>query len=544
MLTISAGDSSARGEGPALQLTPNGRARIPCAVKLWRSGIVWSVLNLIGGFGNFAFSALMARRLSHAEFGYSNTTQTGFITCLNLPLATVTTALVHYIAYFRGRNDEARLQGLLAGCEKFLLQATIAGSLLAVALAKPLGSFFDYRQTLMLTALSYILVNLWSNFGIALCQGMAWFKRLAIIGLVAVALRYAFGWVVTKKYPTAEMAVSAATFSFLANISLLYWRRGIFKHGSLKISPWNREFVHFLLVTGAYVAGNWFFISGQELVAQKYFSGDELGSYEFAMRWGLALPGTVSPFLLILFSSRSGGTKGHSDQRILLALYSVGLACGAGRPDSLPAPAGANDVRARQCASCGDADPADDRNDVRRAAASDWPVEPRQPLVQAGGPLRRAGLDLLADAVGDRAHPNCSTPRHAFRRGRSFLYFVDCVAHHRAATGPHRGSGLASGQRPPVHPRAMGRRADAAMSALRADFLFQKVARGIAQAAAVFEFLTHPLARGDGMLQAVNAISQARHTSNKLHALFFAACELAGATWACHRLSTFRNICH
>ncbi len=298
-------------------------------MKLWRSGIVWSVLNLIGGFGNFAFSALMARRLSHAEFGYSNTTQTGFITCLNLPLATVTTALVHYIAYFRGRNDEARLQGLLAGCEKFLLQATIAGSLLAVALDKPLGSFFDYRPTLMLTALSYILVNLWSNFGIALCQGMAWFKRLAIIGLVAVALRYAFGWVVTKKYPTAEMAVSAATFSFLANISLLYWRRGIFKHGSLKISPWNREFVHFLLVTGAYVAGNWFFISGQELVAQKYFSGDELGSYEFAMRWGLALPGTVSPFLLILFSSRSGGTKGHSDQRILLALYSVGLACGA-----------------------------------------------------------------------------------------------------------------------------------------------------------------------------------------------------------------------
>ena len=113
----------------------------------------------------------------------------------------VSTALVHYIAHFRGQNDEARLQGLLAGCQKFLFQVTIAGSILAALLAKPLGRFFHFRTSLMLTALVCVLVSLWSGFAVALCQGMAWFKRLAIIGLVGVGMRLLFGWVMTKRFP-------------------------------------------------------------------------------------------------------------------------------------------------------------------------------------------------------------------------------------------------------------------------------------------------------------------------------------------------------
>jgi O-antigen/teichoic acid export membrane protein len=300
-------------------------------VKLWRSGIIWSVLSFICGLGNFAFSAMIARRLSKAEFGYSNTTLTGFIGFLSLPLAIISMALIHYIAHFRGKNDEARLQGLLAGCQKFLLQATIAGSVLALVLARPLAGFFGFRTTLMLVALVYILVSLWSGFALALCQGMAWFKRIAVIALVAVYMKILFGWVMTTKFPTAEMAVSAATFSLLANLSLLYWWKAIFRHGAERISPWNREFVEFLFVTAAYVAGNYFFLNGDSLVSQKYFLPDSLGDYQYAARWAVALPLTIAPLLLVMFTSRSGGKEGHarSDQRVLLTLYATGLACGA-----------------------------------------------------------------------------------------------------------------------------------------------------------------------------------------------------------------------
>jgi O-antigen/teichoic acid export membrane protein len=313
----------------ALPLTRQGRPRITCEVKLWRSGIFWSVLTFVGGLGNLAFSAMIFRRLSQTEYGYSNTTMT-YVGFLSLPLSMVSTALIHYIAYFRGQNDEARLQGLLAGCQKFLLKATIAGSLLVVVLANPLGRVFGYRASLVLVALICVLVGLWSGFAVALCQGMAWFKRMAILGLVAVGMRLLFGWVMTKRFPTAEIAVLAFAFSLLANLSLLYWWKDIFRHGATRISPWNQEFVNFLLVTGAYVVGNWFFLNGDDLVANKYFPGDNLGAYEVAARWDRALPGIVLPLLLVMFTSRSGGKERQalSDQRILLSLYAVGLGCG------------------------------------------------------------------------------------------------------------------------------------------------------------------------------------------------------------------------
>lgn len=300
-------------------------------MKLWRSGIIWAILSFISGLGNYAFSALVGNRLTIEEFGFANSTL-DFITFLGLPLQMVSTALIHYIAYFRGKNDDARLRGLLAGCREFLLKITIAGSVLVIMLANPLGTFFHFpRGSLMMAALICVLVGLWSGFAAALCQGMAWFKRLAVIGLVAVCLRLLFGWFVLKRADTAEIAVSATTFSLFANLALLYWWKDIFQRDAERISPWNREFLSFLIVTGATVGGTYFFTTGDGLVAKRYFTGSDNGAYQVAARLGRAIPQTVGPLLLVMFTSRSGSKHGAAitDQRILLALYALGLACGA-----------------------------------------------------------------------------------------------------------------------------------------------------------------------------------------------------------------------
>jgi hypothetical protein len=160
---------------------------------------------------------------------------------------------------------------------------------------------------------------------------MAWFKRLAILGLIAVCLRLLFGWIMTKHFPIAEVAVSATTFSLLANLGLLYWWKDIFRHASARISPWNREFLNYLLVTAAYVGGVWFFLQGDSLVAERYFSPSDNKAYQAAGALGRAIPATVTPLLLVMFTSRSGSREGPAgtDQRILLGLFAVGLACGA-----------------------------------------------------------------------------------------------------------------------------------------------------------------------------------------------------------------------
>jgi O-antigen/teichoic acid export membrane protein len=300
-------------------------------VKLWRSGIVWSVLSFIAGLGNLAVSAVLGHRLSKPEYGFANSAL-DFITFLGLPLQAFSTALIHYIAHFRASNDQARLQGLLAGCQKVLLKVSIGGSILAILLFKPLGTFFHFpRPSLMLMALLCMLAAVWSGLAVAMCQGMAWFKRMAVIGVVAVLMRFTFCWALTKPFPTAEIAVGATLFSFIANLSLLYWWKDIFQHGSEQISPWNRQFANFLIVTAGTVAGTFFFTAGDGLAAQRYFSGNDLGAYQGAARFGRAIPATVGPLLMVMFTSRSGNKEGAAitDQRILLGLYAIGLACGA-----------------------------------------------------------------------------------------------------------------------------------------------------------------------------------------------------------------------
>ena len=283
--------------------------------------------------GNLACSFILGHRLAPfpGEFGYCNTLL-DFAGFLGLPLQMLNMSVVHYVAHFRARNDEARLQGLLAGCQKLLLWATAGGSLLAIILAEPLGRYFDFpRATMMLAAVLCGLAGWRSGFGVALCQGMAWFKRMAVISVAVVAVRMLFAWTLTKRFHTAEVALSCTTIGLLVNFTLFYWWKDIFRHGAQKISPWNREFADFLLATGATVAGTYFFTFGDSLVSNKYFPHAALDAYQAAARFGRAIPATVGPLLIVTFTSRSGSKEGAAarDQRILLSLYAAGLACGA-----------------------------------------------------------------------------------------------------------------------------------------------------------------------------------------------------------------------
>src|SRR5437867_10617502 len=221
--------------------------------KLWRSGIILSSAGFLAGLGNYAFQGIMGRLLDKAEFGYVNFTL-GFIGLLSLPLQIGTTSLTHYIAHFRAEADEARVQELLAGCRKFLFRLTLAGSITAVVLLKPLSVFFEFRAGLMLAALFCVLAGLWAAFATALCQGLAWFRRLALISLVTVVLRLAFGSAALAKYRVAEAAVMASGIAFLANLVLLYWRKE-FMGSRAANSPYNREFFQYLAVGAACMTG-------------------------------------------------------------------------------------------------------------------------------------------------------------------------------------------------------------------------------------------------------------------------------------------------
>jgi hypothetical protein len=299
---------------------------------LLQSGLIFSAISFITGLGNMAFQAVMARHLKeHGDYGNANSAINALIPLLGLLPAVAAFAVVHYIAHFKACGDHARLQGLLVGCRKFLFWITIAGSVLAVLVIQPLSNYFHYSGSLMLATLVCTLLGLWASFAGALCQGLSWFKRLAFIGLLTMLLRVGFGWFVTLKWPSPETAVLASAFALLANLILLYWRKEL-SLPSAPVSPWNREFVYFIIVSAACVVGSYLFTQGDLLIAKKFFVGTDNDAYNCAERLAAALPITVSPLLAVLFTSRSGARSGNVvvEQLKLLGIYVFGLLFGAG----------------------------------------------------------------------------------------------------------------------------------------------------------------------------------------------------------------------
>ena len=297
--------------------------------KLLQSGVILSSANFVAGLGNFAFQAIIGRQLKESgEYGLVNTTL-GYVGLLGLPLAIATMAITHYIARYDFHGDDARLQGLLAGCRKFLFRLTVAGSLLAILLAKPLSDFLHYRPGLTFAALGCVLAGLWGGLATALCQGLSWFKRLALISILGVGIRLLFGGVVVMKFPAAEWAVLASAVAVMGNLILLFWRKDL-RRTAQPISPWDRDFVQFLIVSAALVAGGYCFSQGDLLVAQRFFSKPELDDYSSAGVFARALPVTVGPLLTVLFTYRSTAHTGDAlrEQLKLIGLYAAGLVCG------------------------------------------------------------------------------------------------------------------------------------------------------------------------------------------------------------------------
>jgi hypothetical protein len=303
------------------------------ARNLLQSGIIFAAISLLTTLVHYVFQIIVSRQLGGetGEYGLALTTLT-FVGFLGLPLAIAAQAVTHYIARFHFSGDNVRLHGLLAGCRRFLFHVTIAGSVIAIILVKPLGDFFHIpRPSLTLIALACVLGGLWSSYVTALCQGLAWFKRLAFIGLLAAILRVLFGWLTTKTWPVAECAVLATAVMLLANLFLLFWKNDFPRRTDTAISPWDREFVQFLAVSTACILGLNCFSQGDLLVANKFFAKGDLDAYGSAGLLARALPTAVGPLLAVLFTHRSGRHHGDAlhEQLKLLGLYAFGLFSGA-----------------------------------------------------------------------------------------------------------------------------------------------------------------------------------------------------------------------
>jgi O-antigen/teichoic acid export membrane protein len=296
--------------------------------KLVRSGVFYTIALFVVGLGNFAFQPLIGRHLEKADFGLVNVTLP-LITFLSLAPQALGQAIAHYVSHFHASGDDARLQGLIAGCRRALFHLTLYGSLMAAALVVPLSAFFKYPSGIMVVTMICVIAGFWTTFASALCSGLGWFGRMALILLGGMILRLAFGAVMLLKFQSADIGVLATGFSMLSYLALLHWRKELTSEAK-PVSPWNREFAGYVAVAAAFIYGNYFFTMGDLLVTQRYFSKTEVGDYSAAHMLAMSLPIVVNPLLSVLFTSRSAHRHASilREQLTLLGLSAVGLAVG------------------------------------------------------------------------------------------------------------------------------------------------------------------------------------------------------------------------
>src|SRR5208283_3204119 len=265
------------------------------ARRLLESGVIFTAISFLTLLVHWVFQFIVSPHLggNSGEYGLVLVT-IAFITVLGLPLQIASQAVTHYIARFHFSGDDARLHGLLAGCRKFLFHITIAGSVATAILIKPLGDFFHIpRPSLTFIALICVLANFWAAYVIMICQGLGWFKRLALIGLLAAGLRLLFGGLTTKIWPFAELGVAASGVMLLAYLTLLFWKKEFPQRTGEVISPWTKEFKQFLIVSCAWAIGSNCFSQGDLLVANKFFSKTDIDAYGSAGLLARALPTVV-----------------------------------------------------------------------------------------------------------------------------------------------------------------------------------------------------------------------------------------------------------
>ena len=132
---------------------------------------------------------------------------------------------------------------------------------LAVIVVKPLSDFFHYQRKPDAGDTGLRAAAALGGLRHGAVPGLAWFKRLAFIGFLAMVLRVLFGWFITLKWPSAEMRGAGSGVALLANLVLLFWRKDLSLHGD-PVSPWNSEFVQYFIVSAACVVGTILFHPG------------------------------------------------------------------------------------------------------------------------------------------------------------------------------------------------------------------------------------------------------------------------------------------
>ena len=289
---------------------------------LWLSdSVILIAANFLAAAGNYAFQALMRRHLPWSEFGYLNSTLS--LTLLaGVPLAAASQTLTHHLARINASGDHEKMIQLQAASLKLLRHLTWLLLALAILFVYPVSDFLHFpRSSLIWLGLLIIPVSLWSTLGSAWCGGLSLFRLLAILLIVTAVIRLGGGALAVTFYPWAESGLATTCLSGLVLATVVVFNRHHATSTRLRSVLFHRDLIIYGAGALSVSFGVFAFLQGDQILAQRHFSGEELGRYSGAGLLGRAIVWVGLPLLTVYFTRRSGDDPAHRSPRHLLALY-------------------------------------------------------------------------------------------------------------------------------------------------------------------------------------------------------------------------------
>ncbi len=275
--------------------------------------MILMVMSLISSIVHYVFQASMGRLLPRDEFGYLNSTL-GVVLLASVPLTAASQTVAHYLARLKAQGNESELQIFRQQSLIWLWRGTWALLAISFILWKPAQEFLKFpRKELALVALVCLPAQLWSVVAGAWCAGMGRFKFLGYLTLGGALTRLATGVLFVWYWGNAESGLFATLLGALMMGSALFFvprdRKKV--SSSFHFPP---GFFPFLLASIGVGVGNFLFLQADQIIAQRYFTGIDLGNYSAAGLLGRAVILGSLPFLTVYFTQRSeiSATNRHS----------------------------------------------------------------------------------------------------------------------------------------------------------------------------------------------------------------------------------------
>ena len=306
-------------------------ARPPTSPGRWiQDGAILTFASFLAAVGSYLFQALMRRHLPWSEFGYLNTTLS-LITFAGIPLAAASQTVTHHLALIGAGGDKEKMAQFQAASLKLLRRLTWILFALCLLLIYPVATFLHFpRLSLVGVSLLSIPVNLWGALGVAWCAGLSRFRLLSLLLIFAVVVRIATGALIADFFPWAESGIMANLLSGVV-LALVV---ALSPHHATAVQVrqllLDRELLTYGAAAMAVCFGTFVFLQSDQILAQRYFPGDELGRYSGAGLLGRAIVWANLPLLTIYFTRRSGHSPGNQSPSWLLGVYLVLIFAGAG----------------------------------------------------------------------------------------------------------------------------------------------------------------------------------------------------------------------